>query len=356
MSSRGYCRSPWVVVTASGATAAVVGATWWWWCRRHWRRRSTDSFQDLPIPIPLQLPAVRELEQCPYHKELQCAIRLAYQAGLNMKGYLVAKGTVQESRLDLDMATKSNAVDFCTRIDVENESLIIQGIQDQFPTHAIIGEETVGTGSIPPLDIHTPTWIIDPIDGTTNFSQGLFLTCVSIAYCVQGKPVLGVVYAPATDEWYLAVSGYGAYRNGIRIEPQHHHSTPKSSLKEAVICCEFGYSRQSHEITAMLQAVSQILHHGCRGIRQLGSGVLDLCFVATGQLDIVYAGIVNEGWKPWDYAAGLVICQEAGCIMEAIHPTPGKKDFDLYGPSILCGTNRKLVDELRAILLGTPSN
>lgn len=325
-------RSPWVVLMTASAATVMVGATLW---RRHWRRRSSGQ-----VLVPL------ELEPCPYHAELQCAIRLAHQAGSSMKGYLLAKGTVKESKFDLGIETKSSEIDFCTRIDVENESLITQGIRHHFPNHAIIGEETVGTGSIPRLAADTPTWIIDPIDGTTNFSQGLFLTCVSIAYCVGGKPVMGVVYAPATDEWYIAVTGHGAYRNGIRI--QNHNS--KTSVTQAVVCCEFGYSRQPQEIHAMLGAVSKLLQHGCRAIRQLGSGVLDLCYIATGQLDVVYAGIVNEGWKPWDYAAGLVICQEAGCIMEAIDQRPGD-DFDLYGKSILCGANRALVDEMRTILL-----
>jgi fructose-1,6-bisphosphatase/inositol monophosphatase family enzyme len=99
----------------------------------------------------------------------------------------------------------------------------------------------------------------------------------------------------------------------------------------------------------MLGAVSRILAKGCRAIRQLGSGCLDLCYVATGQLDVVYAGVVNEGWKPWDYAAGLVICTEAGCVMESIDQTPGD-EFDLYSKSILCGTSRELVDECSKLI------
>jgi myo-inositol-1(or 4)-monophosphatase len=173
------------------------------------------------------------------------------------------------------------------------------------------------------------------------------MTCVSIGFCVDEHPVMGVIYAPASNEWYLAVRGYGAYRNGVRIMQQTSSAT--KSIEKAVICCEFGYSRKQEEIDAMLGAVSRILARGCRAIRQLGSGCLDLCYVASGRLDVVYAGIVNEGWKPWDYAAGLVICQEAGCIMEAIDQTvPG--EFDLYSKSILCGVSRELVDECRSLL------
>lgn len=100
----------------------------------------------------------------------------------------------------------------------------------------------------------------------------------------------------------------------------------------------------------MLGAVSRILSEGCRAIRQLGSGCLDLCYVATGRLDVVYAGIVNEGWKPWDYAAGFVVCHESGCVMESITQQAGE-EFDLYSKSILCGASRELVDECRSLLL-----
>ena len=280
-----------------------------------------------------------------------------------MKGYLESKGTINERHyVDAvlgSLSSKSNDADFCTKVDIQNEFLIIQGLQKIFPDYAIIGEESVGTGEIPRLDTKVPTFIIDPIDGTTNFSQGFWMTCVSIGLCVHGRPVMGVVYVPATDEWYLAVSGYGAYRNGIALNtplPQEDRMPRKTLLSQAVVCCEFGYSRQQDEVNMMVGAVARILQHGCRAIRQLGSGVLDLCYVATGRLDIVYAGLANEGWKPWDYAAGLVICQEAGCIMESIHlPTPDPRgtEFDLYGTSVICGVSQELVDELRQVLLRT---
>jgi len=332
--------SPFLAVAATAG--AVAAASMFFVGYRRDRDSSTMSNRRSAA-----LPKIPwELLNSPYAKELQLAARLAYQAGANMKGYLDAKGTSRESNFDLGIETKSNDTDFCTKIDVENERLIMEGIQTAFPSHDIIGEETVGTGSLPALKKDTPTWIIDPIDGTTNFSQGLFMTCISIGYCVGGKPVMGVVYAPATEEWYLGVSGHGAFRNGVQIK----QSNPKTSLERAVVCCEFGYSREQHEIDAMLAAVSRILQHGCRAIRQLGSGVLDLCYVATGRIDVVYSGIVNEGWKPWDYAAGLVICQEAGCVMEAIQQAPGQT-FDLYGKSILCGVSREVVDDMRKVLL-----
>lgn len=136
------------------------------------------------------------------------------------------------------------------------------------------------------------------LDGTTNFSAGIHsLTCVSIAFCENGRPVLGVIYAPGTDELYLAIQGYGAYRNGTRIKKTPARST--KTLKSAVVCCEFGYSRDKVQVDKILGGVSKIMQAGCRAIRQFGSGCLDLCMVASGRLDIVYAGLADEGWKVW---------------------------------------------------------
>lgn len=234
-----------------------------------------------------------ELAASPCGKEVRVALELALQAGRNMISYCEQRGTTKE--ISIGIETKGQPEDFCTAIDVENEALVIKGIKKNFPTHKIIGEESVGTGNIPPLTNY-PTWIIDPIDGTTNFAAGNPLTCVSIGFCVDGKPVAGIVYAPMTDEVYLAVSGHGAYRNGEKLAPRRVNPP---SLENAVVCFEFGYARQESAVSKMVGAVKKILLHGCRTCRCIGSGVLDLCWVASSRLDVVYAGVANEGWKPW---------------------------------------------------------
>lgn len=212
------------------------------------------------------------LRQCPYSEELTLAVALALRAGNNMTGYCEAKGTDGEDQFDLGIVTKGQAEDFCTKIDVENERIVMEGIAEKFPDHNIIGEETVGEGSVPPLK-NDYTWIIDPIDGTTNFSVGLPLTCVSIGLCVNKKPVLGVVYAPMTKELYIGVRGYGAYRNGIKLA---HSSGSKKSLTEAIVCIEFGYPRDEASISKLVTPVQNLLRRRARALRQLGSGVLDL--------------------------------------------------------------------------------
>jgi len=298
----------------------------------------------------LKVPSI--LLKSPYAKELKLAVEMAMEAGSNMVEYMEAKGTASEATMDLGIETKSGSADFCTKVDVENERLVVERIRRAFPDHEIIGEEAVGTGSIPPLT-NRPTWIVDPIDGTTNFAAGLHsLTCVSIGHCVEGRPVVGVVYAPGTNELYVAVKGYGAYRNGVALAQDPKSSTKR--LAEAVVCNEMGYTRVDSELNILFGAQKRVMLKGCKAMRQIGSGCLDLCFVASGKLDVVYAGLCTEGWKPWDYCAGLLICQEAGCTMESIRkqPKPGCDGFDLYSKSVICGVSKQLVDELRSVLLG----
>ena len=266
-----------------------------------------------------------------------------------MRVHLDSKGTDEaKSESDLGIATKGQEEDFCTVIDVMNEKLVMEAIQKHFPDHDIIGEETTGTGEIPKLSATTPTWIIDPIDGTTNFAAGLPLECVSIGYCVGGEPVMGVVYSPMTQEVYMTVKGYGAYRNGVRLSTNNASSSSSpTSLSKAVVNYEFGYAREEAAIRRMVQAVENIMKHGCRSTRTLGSGVLDLCYVASRRLDVVYAGVANEGWKPWDYCAGMLMVTEAGCCIQSLQGD----DFNLYSNSIICATSKELLEETRTVLM-----
>jgi fructose-1,6-bisphosphatase/inositol monophosphatase family enzyme len=322
-----------VTTIASLFAAMSIGASLAWM----YKSQSDRQYKRIPT----------ELLRSTYAKELRLALNLALQCGNNMMQHYSKKGTLDQlSESDLGISTKGCAEDFCTIIDVMNENLVIDGIQTYFPLHKIIGEESTGTGEIPPLT-NAPTWIIDPIDGTTNFASGLPLSCVSLGFCVDGKPVLGVVYAPATKEIYLAVRGHGAYRNGVKLDPMKK-VTPLSS---AVVNTEFGYARSKEAVKIMLQGLGRIMTHGCRTTRQMGSGVLDLCYVASGRLDIVYSGLAGEGWKPWDYCAGLVVCLEAGCAMEALMNHTDGIEFDIYSTSVICATTKVLLDETRKVLL-----
>lgn len=328
-SKRGDDKSSSLLV-GSIAAAATVGAA----CM--WTYKKWESNKKYRIP-----PA---LIKSPYAKEIRLATNAALKAGKNIADYCDVKGTEAEDSYDLGIEIKGAPSDFCTKIDVLNEDLVTDAIRKTFPSHEIIGEESTGTGAIPALT-STNTWIIDPIDGTTNFSQGLPLACVSIAFCVNQRPVMGVVYAPMTDEFYVAVMGHGAFRNGVRLTQRK-----PIKLEKAVVEFEFGYPRSKEAVKKMVTAVQHFMERGCLATRQLGTGVLDLCYVATGRFSVVYSGVAGEGWKPWDYAAGLVIATEAGCSMESFHQKPGDP-FDLYSESIICAVSKDLLDECREILV-----
>ena len=284
-----------------------------------------------------------------------------------MTRHLDTRGTEHEDSSDLDISTKSNSADLATAIDVLNEDLIAREIGRHFPRHRIIGEESTGSGIVDPIDPNGEnTWIIDPIDGTTNFASGLPLCCVSIGMCVGGAPCMGVAYAPATDELYVAVRGRGSYRNGVRLSGTGGGGVATGrALSDSVVGFEFGYAKSEGDVDLMTGAVRRLLRHGVRATRSLGSGVLDLCYVASGRLDVVYAGVADEGWKPWDYCAGLVVANEAGCTMTHLIPRSGEDlvdggsgeirrgyEFNLLTRSVICGVNADLVEETRRVVLG----
>jgi myo-inositol-1(or 4)-monophosphatase len=323
------------VAITSLAAALACGAALYF-VRRQTRRRSSPQPHDIPDALLAS----------PLATELQVAVELAIQAGSAMYSYCNEKGTSAESLHNLEIATKGQPEDFCTKIDVANEELITNGLLQRFPFHKVIGEESTGTGAIPKLTTD-PTWIIDPIDGTTNFAAGIPLTCVSIGYCHNGRPVMGVVYAPMTNELYLAVRGYGAYRNGVALALRKD-----KALLNSVVCFEFGYARSKDAIAKIVKVVQRILENGCRTTRSMGSGVLDLCYVASGRIDVVYAGVAGEGWKPWDYCAGHVVATEAGCCMESFQQGPNET-FDLYADSVICAVGPSLLKEVRAIIQST---
>jgi fructose-1,6-bisphosphatase/inositol monophosphatase family enzyme len=217
-------------------------------------------------------------------------------------------------------------------------NVVINAIRKRFPMHKIISSDSIT--EVPQLT-KDPTWIIGPVDGTTNFDAGLPLTCISIGFCVDTKPVIGVVYAPMTNELYLGARGHGSYRNGVKIKERKD----VKCLNDAVVNFEFGLGADA------ARSVKNIMKHGVKSTRCFGSGMLDFCYVATGRLDVVFAGTVVEGWKPWDYCAPYVICREAGCVMESLTDQKPRQELNLYGSAVLCCTSQELLEETRRVAL-----
>ncbi|MCB0329973.1 MAG: inositol monophosphatase [Bdellovibrionales bacterium] len=190
--------------------------------------------------------------------------------------------------------------DLVTEADLQCEEIIIQVIREAFPEHNILSEE----GELPPLSsLHKgPLWIIDPIDGTTNFAHGQPCVGVSVGFAIDGRRQAGAVYCPFLDEMFSAARGHGAYLNDKRISV-----STVTTPEEALVCTGFPYQREYLE--GVMHRLGRVLSQ-FRDLRRLGACSVDLCFTACGRLDGFY-----EDVKPWDVAAGLMIAEEAGAFI-----------------------------------------
>ena len=208
---------------------------------------------------------------------------------------------------NLGIETKSNIYDVVTRADKQGEAFLLEQIQKFFPDHAVLGEESgahAGTGDY--------LWVIDPLDGTNNFSQGLPVFTVSIGLQYKGEAVLGVVYAPYFDELYTAVKGGGAYLNGKSLRV-----SAKSALAESVLGTGFPYDKDVNPDNNAGNLVSIL--PSLRGIRRMGSAAYDLACVAAGFLD----GYWELALHPWDICAGALLVEEAGGIVRSFREDRG---------------------------------
>lgn len=194
------------------------------------------------------------------------------------------------------LITKKGERDLVTEADTRSEKIILDIISGHFPQDSILTEESGEYNHLPER-----VWIVDPLDGTTNFAHCFPFFAVSIALEVEGEVILGIVFNPCTGEYFEAAKGQGAFLNkkAIRVSESR-------TLEDSLLVTGFPYNiRENHE---------RIIEHFRRmvlraqGVRRLGSAALDLCYVGAGRLD----GYWEEGLKPWDSAAGIVIAKEAG--------------------------------------------
>lgn len=190
--------------------------------------------------------------------------------------------------------------DYVTEIDKRSEELIMGMIRKHFPEHHIISEET-SKGELR----SGYTWIIDPLDGTTNFIHGFPFVAVSIGVCFEGKQVLGLVLDPIRRELFTALRGEGAYLNGERIRVRD-----SARLENALIATGFPF-RAKHLLEPYLEVFRNVFQK-VSGIRRAGAAALDLAYVASGRVD----GFWEPGLAPWDVAAGSLLILEAGGVVD----------------------------------------
>lgn len=213
---------------------------------------------------------------------------------------------------------KKGPIDLVTAADVAVEQAFRQLVATRFPSHQVLGEEAGGG----PTDSQLVRWrwIIDPLDGTTNFAHGLALFCVSIALEVDGLIEVAVVYDPVARELFSAERGGGARLNGAPIRV-----STRSELVDALLCTGFPYSIREHQ-RRQVEVFAGFLGRS-RAVRRLGSAALDLCYVAAGRFD----GFWEEQLHAWDIAAGVLIVQEAGGRVTGYADEP----IDLFGGHIV---------------------
>jgi myo-inositol-1(or 4)-monophosphatase len=216
--------------------------------------------------------------------------------------------------------SKKGRIDLVTAADLAVEQSFRALVSSRFPTHDVLGEEGVAadqsTGS-------TFRWIIDPVDGTTNFAHGLAFFCVSIALQVDGRVEVGVVFDPIAGELFTAERGGGARLNGVPIR-----AGACGELVDALLCTGFPYTIRD-ERRRQLNVFAAFLEEA-QAVRRLGSAALDLCYVACGRFD----GYWEEKIQPWDIAAGALIVEEAGGRVSGVAGEP----FDPFAGHVLAST------------------
>ncbi len=223
---------------------------------------------------------------------LNIAVRAARNAG-----QVIVKAFSQPENIE---AMQKGSNDFVTNVDRDAEAAIIHTIKKSYPEHGIIGEESGEIAGTNP----DYQWIIDPLDGTTNFVKGIPHFAVSIALRVKGRTEQAVVYDPIRDELFTATRGSGAQLNGYRIR-----TGKAKDLSGTVLATGFPF-KQKHQIEPY-QKMFHALFLECADIRRAGSAALDLAYVAAGRVD----GFWEMGLKPWDTAAGELLAKEAGAIV-----------------------------------------
>ncbi len=230
-----------------------------------------------------------------------------------------------------DRWSEKGVADFVTDVDREAEDRILAEIRARFPDHAILAEEGGGVGS----ESAEWLWIVDPLDGTTNYLHGYPAYAASVAVAHRGEPVAGVVACAATGEEWWAVRGAGAFHDGRRIRV-----SGVTDLRLALIGTGFPF-KATDRLPDYLRQFDVVLRRTA-GIRRAGSAALDLCHVATGYFD----GFWELVLYPWDIAAGILIVREAGGVVSSLEDG---RDL-LAGPGGVLAGNPAIHDALGQLL------
>ena len=237
------------------------------------------------------------------HPLLNIAVKAARRAGA-----IINRASLDRGQLEV---RSKRANDFVTQVDRAAESAIIEVVRQAHPDHAILAEESGESAGGKPGAQTDYRWIIDPLDGTTNFIHGFPQYCVSIAIQHRGVTEHGVVYDPSKNELFTASKGAGAFLDDRRIRV-----TKCANLKDALIGTGFPFKELSRLDRYCRQL--KVMMEGTSGVRRAGAAALDLAYVAAGRLDAFW----ELGLAPWDMAAGALMIQEAGGLVGDLDGEP----------------------------------
>ncbi len=253
-------------------------------------------------------------------------LKNAVQAALEA-GFIIRE--LYDKPHDIEM---KGPIDLVTDADLSAEAAILATLKENDPDTPVIAEESSG-GTDKVID--GPVWIVDPLDGTTNFAHGIPLFCVSIAHVVDGRPDIAVTYCPMQNELFHATKDGGAWLDDKRITV-----TDTDQRLQALVGTGFPYDIYENLDDIIIQMKSVLPR--VRDIRRLGAAAVDLAYVACGRLD----GFYEMRLKPWDLAAGWLLVEEAGGKVTDF----GGKKFDLSAPEILA-SNKKLHEKLLTLIV-----
>lgn len=264
----------------------------------------------------------------PWQSAMDHAVAVARKSGEIIRA--VVQNRVQDGSSLVQ--TKSSAVDLVTETDQEVEQLIIQSVKTKFPTHRFIGEESVASGQSCELTA-APTWIIDPIDGTTNFVHGYPFVGVCIGFAVNRQVEWGVVYSAVEDKMFTARKERGAFCNGRPLQV-----SAQTDVQKSLVATEFGSSRDPEVVDKIFSSLRKVLSLPVHGVRGAGSAALNMCAVAAGLVEVYF----ETGIHVWDVAAASIIVTESGGVL---YDTTGG-DVDLMSRRIVAANNKTIATKI----------
>ena len=261
-------------------------------------------------------------------EQVELIIDMAFEAGEILLDY-------QKKRHELEFIDKG-VEGMASDADMASEKYIIERLQTLFPGDAILAEESHhhnGELSFEESLTKQRCWVVDPLDGTSNFINGIPIYCVAIGLMELGRPTLGVVYNPFSGECFFATDGGGAYLIDFRINPLKKYELNRESNDKAMRDCIFSPSPVYDMPDGFERQISVFKKNieGTRAVRRFGSAAMELCYVANGNLD----GYWEENLKPWDVVAAAVICFEAKVCVTDYSGRP----FDILNKSIIAASD-----------------